>query len=261
MNQLLVPHRRLLYLAGQSALISVRGAAIVRIQQGGCAMAHVEQWERPGLEEHVWVDVEDRIRVVMHEIRQPLAAVLALAEAARGLDTVHDDVCSYLDQIVGQVQEVSDAAWSVLCEDGDDTSPVDVDEVLDSVVDAFALTWGGTLIRTGDRGGLVTSGSRSTIRRCLVNVIDNAVRAAGPDGHVVVSLQRGPRTIDVLVEDDGPGPGRVPAGSGIGLRVTRRALRALGGSLSLCPGEAGEGTRVSLSLPVRPHESGHWGSR
>ena len=41
--------------------------------------------ESRGLEKLVLGHVEERLRTALHEIRQPVAAVLALAEAARGL--------------------------------------------------------------------------------------------------------------------------------------------------------------------------------
>ena len=57
-------------------------------------------------------------------------------------------------------------------------------------------------------------------------------RAAGPAGTVTVTVHRGTEVVRVLVEDDGPGFGHVPSGSGLGLPVTRRELEAMGGSLA-----------------------------
>jgi signal transduction histidine kinase len=83
-----------------------------------------------------------------------------------------------------------------------------------------------------------------------VNLLDNAARAAGPHGTVVVTPHGGPAWVRVLIEDDGPGFGRVPAGSGLGLVVTRRTLAALGGSLAVEMRALSAGTRVVLSLPA-----------
>jgi signal transduction histidine kinase len=192
------------------------------------------------------------LRLALHEIRQPLAAVMALVEAARGHRGLAADVRGYLDQIVDQIQEVSGAASSVLApRDADHASasvPVDVDDLIDSVVHAYHLTWSGSLTRRGDRGA-VTSGDRADLRRCLVNVLDNAVRAAGPAGRVTVTVRRG-KVIGVDVEDDGPGFGHVPTGSGLGLAATRQVLESVGGDLSVgVPSRTG-GARVILFLPV-----------
>jgi signal transduction histidine kinase len=207
------------------------------------------------VEQLVLIRVEDRLRTALHEIRQPVAAVLALAEAARGLGGATSDMRGYLDLIIEQVQEVAYAAWSVLdpgpTEDSHESSCVDVGEVLDSVVAAFSRTWSGTLTRRGHRGHVWTRGSWPVVRRCLVNVVDNAVRAAGPAGEVVVTLYCGSERVRIVVEDDGPGFGGVPRGTGIGLSVTRRELQHIQGTLSSgLPSRLG-GARVAISLPRR----------
>jgi signal transduction histidine kinase len=214
--------------------------------------------ESRGLEKLVLGHVEERLRTALHEIRQPVAAVLALAEAARGLRGATADVRGYLDLIIAQVQEVSNAAWSVLDRDSMvdlvDSHLVDLDEVVESVLAAYTCTWTGTVTRRGHRGRLVISGTRPAVRRCLVNVVDNAVRAAGPTGAVVVTVEPGADSVRVVIDDDGPGFGRVPRGTGIGLTETRRELREFGGALS--PGLRSDlgGARVALSLPLRPSD-------
>ncbi|SFL25487.1 sensor histidine kinase [Geodermatophilus ruber] len=214
-------------------------------------MAEASMGNRGYADDRVCEQVEELVRTALHEIRQPVAAVLALAEAARGLDGTTPEVRSYLDQIIAQVMEVSGAAASVLERPENADSPVDVDEVLDSVLDAYALTWSGTLTRRGCVGGLWSTGDRSTIRRCLVNIVDNAVRAAGPAGRVQITVHRGARSAWVLVEDDGPGFGRGPSGTGIGLPTTRRALQGIRGHLSLGAGSGMGGACVAMSLPLR----------
>jgi signal transduction histidine kinase len=207
------------------------------------------------LDELVLLRVEERLRTALHEIRQPVAAVLALAEAARGLPGITGDVRDYLDLVIEQVQEVSGAAWSVLdrgrLEDSPGSHPVDVDEVLDSVLGAYRRTWTGMLARRGHSGRMWTTGCRPAIRRCLVNVVDNAVRAAGPNGEVVVTVLRSAGSVRLDVEDDGPGFGAVPGGMGIGLAVTRRELQDIGGSLSPGVRSGLGGARVAISLPLR----------
>jgi signal transduction histidine kinase len=196
--------------------------------------------------------LDRRLREVLHEIRQPLSAVFALAEMARTSPGVDDDVRVCLDHIIHLAQEVSDAAATLL--DPAALEPAnsgpDLREVLDSVLDVLALTWSGTLVRAGDRADQLVVGDRAILRRCLVNLLDNAVRAAGPHGRITVTVQSAARHVRVIVDDDGPGFGRVPSGSRLGLELTRRSLAAIGGGLRIgLPSPAG-GARVVLSVPI-----------
>ena len=215
--------------------------------------------ESRGLETLVLVRVEDRLRTALHEIRQPVAAVLALAEAARGLRDATADVRDYLDLIIEQVQEVSTAAWSVLDRDTMvdlvDSAPMDLDEVVESVLAGYTRTWSGRITRQGHRGSLSIPGARPEVRRCLVNVVDNAVRAAGPIGTVVVTVEPGLDAVRIVVDDDGPGFGRVPRRTGIGLTETRRELRDLGGTLSHGHEIAPGGSSGRAHAPARSERS------
>jgi len=190
---------------------------------------------------------------VLHEIRQPLAAVFAVAEVARMSPGADDDVRKCLDHIIHLAQEVS-AAAATLLEPAPHEPQVDgvtdLREVLDSVLDVLVLTWSGTLNRAGQCADRLVVGDRAVLRRCLVNLVDNAVRAAGPQGRVTVTVQCDARQARVILDDNGPGFGRVPSGSRLGLELTRRSLAASGGALLIgLPSPAG-GARVVLSVPV-----------
>jgi signal transduction histidine kinase len=215
-------------------------------------MAHGMRPPWDAVEEQVDDRVEQTLKVVMHEIRQPLAALFALAEAARSQPGLPAEARNLLTQIIEQAQEVAAASWSVLepqvVAGGRRPGEVDAGEVVESVLDGFALTWTGSLTRSGDRDGLVVEGSRAALRRCLVNVLDNAVRAAGPSGRVAVTTRRTGPMVRILVEDDGPGFGHVAGRTGLGLRVTRQVLEAMGGELAVGPPSRAGGGSVALLL-------------
>ena len=206
------------------------------------------------LDDEVLARVEEQLLVAVHEIRQPLAAVLALAEAAATVPGGHEATRVYLDQIVEQIQEASHAASNVLLVTArsapPDTPPVLVGEVVESVLRSVRLTWKGRLVSRGSLNGATTSGSRALIRRCVLNVVENAVRAAGRHGHVEVTEILDGDWIRIVVEDDGPGFGRVPSGTGLGLAVTRMNLRTVGGSLAIGVTSSLGGARVALCLPA-----------
>lgn len=79
----------------------------------------------------------------------------------------------------------------------------------------------------------------TVVWRVLWNLVDNAARATGPDGHVWVSVGRSTGT-ELIVSDDGPGPGNGPSGSaGIGLSVVRHLVAGSGGRLEIGERTAG----------------------
>jgi signal transduction histidine kinase len=99
------------------------------------------------------------------------------------------------------------------------------------------------------------------LERAFENVVRNAFEAAeGGGGHVEVAVSRGVGTVEILVEDDGPGlapdhPGEVrpfyttrAGGLGLGLPLARKIVLLHGGSLALQAREAA-GARVRIVLP------------
>jgi signal transduction histidine kinase len=100
--------------------------------------------------------------------------------------------------------------------------------------------------------------SPALLWRVLTNVVDNAARAAGPDGQVEVIVSRlgtsRPRAaIDVI--DDGPGFGSGPPGvASLGLTVVTTLLESCGGAMHVRAPDAG-GAHVRIVVPVRPAPS------
>ncbi len=99
------------------------------------------------------------------------------------------------------------------------------------------------------------------LERALENLVRNAVEAAAKGGrHVEVSALEAEGSVQLLVEDDGPGlapdhPGRIrpfyttrPGGLGLGLPLARKIVLLHGGELEL-ERRAPAGVRVRVSLP------------
>ncbi|RCW44417.1 histidine kinase/DNA gyrase B/HSP90-like ATPase [Halopolyspora algeriensis] len=124
---------------------------------------------------------------------------------------------------------------------------IDVREVLESLVSLTALSGRTTItLRPGVDVALCTD--RTLLWRMVANLVDNAARAAGPDGTVEVAVGTGPDvTIEVI--DDGPGFGGGPAGmASLGLGIVTELARCCGAHLRVCPAEHG-GTHALLSFP------------
>ncbi|HWG63099.1 MAG TPA: ATP-binding protein [Streptosporangiaceae bacterium] len=94
--------------------------------------------------------------------------------------------------------------------------------------------------------------SPAVMWRVLTNLVDNAVRAAGPAGRVEVAVAHragsGHAIVDVV--DDGPGFGDGPPGTAaLGLQVVTTLLDSCGGRLRVYAPRAGAHVRVEI--PVR----------
>ena len=91
-----------------------------------------------------------------------------------------------------------------------------------------------------------------TLRRSVSCALDNAVRAAGADGRVVVEVPSNTSDIAIRVLDDGPGLGNVPTNNSLGLTITRALVSACGGAFELKPGAKAAWSRRSSCQPSAP---------
>jgi two-component system nitrogen regulation sensor histidine kinase NtrY len=100
------------------------------------------------------------------------------------------------------------------------------------------------------------------IEQVLINLIKNAVEAAGEGGEVRVRWHTADTQLIAEVEDDGPGLARTdnlfvpffttkPGGTGIGLVLSREIVENHGGSLSLDNRTDARGCVARVVLPVR----------
>jgi len=100
------------------------------------------------------------------------------------------------------------------------------------------------------------------VDQLLINLLRNAVDASlETGGGVRVYWTRNGAHVDVIVEDEGPGVSNTanlfvpffttkPAGTGIGLVLSRQIAEAHGGSLNLENRQTGAGCQARLRLPL-----------
>jgi C4-dicarboxylate-specific signal transduction histidine kinase len=187
-----------------------------------------------------------------HDIRQPIAGVLALAGAALTEADLPDNARDRLKQIVRLAEWQSDVIehwlWTPDTRSSE-THPTDVLGVLQETMAAQRTTWAGDLTLLWPSDPVFVRIPAVSIRRMLANLLANATRAAGPSGRVIIEVS--PRTMQMLlaVEDDGPGFGRLPKSYGLGLSAVAREAIEHRGRLECGRGSLG-GARVSLWLPA-----------
>ncbi|HKD98631.1 MAG TPA: HAMP domain-containing sensor histidine kinase [Micromonosporaceae bacterium] len=128
--------------------------------------------------------------------------------------------------------------------------PVRLDDVGADVVEAIRSSTLAHVTLTTERVyGWV---NRLDLWRALRNVLDNAVRAAGPDGTVRVRMFNEDGWVTIQVDDDGPGFGASPGGgSALGLNIVQQFVASAGGQLEITRGLLG-GCCVKLQIPQGP---------
>jgi signal transduction histidine kinase len=100
------------------------------------------------------------------------------------------------------------------------------------------------------------------LQQALMNVLLNAIDFSGEAGHVNLAIQPREQSVEIRVEDSGPGltteqTERIfeafyttkPGGTGLGLAVTRTLLEKMGGSI-----QAGRGQRGAVFTLTVPSE-------
>ncbi len=190
------------------------------------------------------VDRADTIRALLHDLRGPVAAIRNLA----GLPGLPPDLQQAIEDQAVWLHRLVEAA---LAEGGHDD--LDVVTAADEVERAVSIVRPRTTAEVSvEANDQFTVWARPiALGRALACVLDNACRAAGPQGHVVVrvdaDLATGTGVIRVV--DDGPGPGRITAQTSLGLTTTRAMTAACEGSFRLYPSpEGGAVAEIDLSL-------------
>jgi signal transduction histidine kinase len=97
-------------------------------------------------------------------------------------------------------------------------------------------------------GPVLVVGDPLLLHRAIDNMIDNAGRAAGESGEILIRLGASDAEAWVEVTDDGPGFGRIEHGTGQGLTVVSSAVHACDGRLEISSGP-GMGTSVRVTVP------------
>lgn len=196
----------------------------------------------------------DQLRQACHDIRQPIAGVLALAEAALSEGDLPENARGYLNKIVGLAEWQSDVIQHWLGAPHARPSKSRGTDVLGVITQAAAAqqaTWAGHLTLLWPPEPVFVELPRVTLRRMVANLLANATRAAGPSGRVTVEVSAQATRVLLAVEDDGPGFGRLPKDFGLGLSAVARGAIEYRGRLECGRGSLGRGgARVSLWLPA-----------
>ncbi len=216
----------------------------------------------------------DFISNVSHELRTPLAAVRALAEMLEhetedpGEKEVIARILAQVDRMTALVNELLDLSRIEAGAIQLTLAPVPVREAAAEAAAMLEPRAGaeGKALTIDVADDALAAADRQALVRMLANLLDNAVKYSPPGGTVRLSARREGDTVEIAVEDEGPGiapehlprvferfykgdPARASEGVGLGLAIVKHLARAHGGSVH-AENRAEGGARFVVRLPA-----------
>jgi len=223
----------------------------------------------------------DFLAVMSHELRTPLNAILGYTDLIlAGVDgAVSPDMKSKMDRVglsarhlLGLIEEILTFARLEAGEERIDLERVEIGEVLGEIqalMEPQALNKGIRFNCRTPQSAETIETDRKKLRQILLNLVSNAVKFTSA-GTVEVTAELIGDDVRFTVLDTGRGIARehqekifdafwqienastrVAGGTGLGLSVSRRLARLLGGDISVTS-EVGRGSAFAVMLPRRP---------
>ena len=205
--------------------------------------------------------VDDRTKMLAaigHDLRTPLTTLRLRAEFI-----ADEELQQKMLATIHEMQTMTEAALSFAKGEAtvEETRTVDLNALVESLCDDLSEI--GHEVRFHEGDPIVYRCRPEGLKRAVRNLIENALRYGG---RASVSLVSGPASVDILVDDDGPGipqaefeqvfapfyrleqsRNKETGGVGLGLSIARAIVRHHGGDIILSPNNPG--LRAAVNLP------------
>lgn len=206
---------------------------------------------------------------VAHEINNPLGVILGYVRVLRKkADPPLEQDLQVIEEEAVRCQEIVEGLLDLSRPLFVSPDPVDLRQVCDEAVSRLreASQLAGVAVHVDGSGRV--AGHRQKLWQVLLNLIKNAVEAAGANGRVDIGIApQAAGHVTVSVKDTGPGVSpearerlfepfftTKPTGTGLGLAVSRAIAEAHGGEIVAAASPAG-GAVFELRLPAWREES------
>ncbi|MDH3891211.1 MAG: ATP-binding protein [candidate division Zixibacteria bacterium] len=208
---------------------------------------------------------------IAHEINNPMASIMTCAEGLlKSEPAVEDGKRKYLDIIKNSARRCKIITQKLLDYSAASTMRMDIidlDEVLQEAASLlqFEATRKQVQMSTTKPATMpVVSGCRDSLVQVFVNLILNGIQAVEPGGVVHASVEVGAKSVDVTVEDNGPGIDEenlkrvfdpffttkpIGVGTGLGLSVSQGIVKQHGGRMEILQSTKGS-TSIMVTLPT-----------
>jgi signal transduction histidine kinase len=212
---------------------------------------------------------------IAHDLRSPLTRVRNRLESAlAGMDE-SDPRRETVEQAVAEADQLL-ATFNALLSIADaeagagrgDMVPLDLEAVARDVAELYEplVEERGLSLETRLLGQALVPGNRQLLFQAIANLIDNAVKYAGPGRRISLAVEPGDGRPELVVADNGPGipasdrarvlerfvrldPSRSTPGSGLGLSLVAAIARLHNAALSLEDNHPGLKVRIRFPMP------------
>ena len=211
-----------------------------------------------------------------HEFRTPLNAIKGFAQLITMLkaDMPREKLLEYINDIEKSANDLEDTTNSILDLSKVDAGAfdlyereVDLVEVIEDVKKQFGVSSNSKRLVLETPPNLTAYCDPTAIKRCVQNIVSNALKFSPDDTQIKIALKDFPQGIKIAVTDQGCG---IPEediesvwkvysrssytrvsdkqGSGLGLPIIKALIEAHGGTVKL-ESTVGVGTTVIVTLP------------
>jgi two-component system, OmpR family, Ni(II)-sensor and/or redox sensor kinase NrsS len=217
---------------------------------------------------------------VAHELRTPLANLLAVVEAERGViaDAHHSKTATSLDRVLAQGRRLQHLISDLLLLASLERAcpqlqkeVCDLAEITADVLEDFGERSAAAQVRLEQEPWVATAqllGSESELSRLVINLLSNAMQHTPVGGRIGVALEQNGREIRLSIRDSGPGipaveqqrifdrftrldsaRSRQQGSTGLGLAIAQAIARRHGGGITV-QSASGEGSCFCVVLPI-----------
>jgi len=194
---------------------------------------------------------------ISHDLKTPLTRLklqIEIMNKNHSLDKIKDDVIE-MEKMIAEYLDYSSS------QEVGASSKFDLSNLMTEIVHKFNNK--NITLKCPDK--IYLTGKKQLVKRCVYNLIDNAIKYAG-NANVIV--KKGTNDISIIVEDDGPGvPDHekdrilrpfykldksrtmVDGSVGLGLSIVQDIINSHGGKIKINDNSKNKGLKVILSFP------------
>jgi signal transduction histidine kinase len=186
------------------------------------------------------------LRELCHDLTVPAASIKLLTHVAAAESDPGPAMLARLRQIADEASKIADICGYFLDQPRGGEA-ADLPALTADAADGLRLQYPGVIDVTAEP--VAVAAHPVAVMRILSNLLENACRAAGPDGRVLLTVERDGDQARLVVADSGPGFGQgEPGKASLGLNIVTAMVRRCGGSLRMGTSDLG-GIAVTVMFP------------